>query len=73
MFTLAEYSRAVQQWNAAVTHLLQSMVYSSQKKIISFLRNRAMILGFQKKAFYDVWVATHIDKNKTFRLYMLML
>lgn len=57
MFTLAEYSRGVQQWNAVVTLLLQSMVYDSQKKVILSVRKRAMILGFQKekkKAFYSL-------------------
>lgn len=49
MFTLAEYSRGVQQWNAVVTLLLQSMVYDSQKKVILSVRKRAMILGFQKE------------------------
>lgn len=48
-FSKAEYSSACQKANAVVTK--QSMACNSQKKVISFLRNRAMILGFQKKPF----------------------
>lgn len=51
------------------------MVYDSQKKVILSVRKRAMILGFQKekkKKPFIVWAAIHVDRNKTFRLYMLM-
>lgn len=48
-FSKAEYSRGFQKSNAVVTK--QSMACNSQKKVILFLRNRAMILGFQKKPF----------------------